>query len=209
MAKHRRSSRRSILLVLAACLLVALLVLLYLFQPWKLFVDETVDEASPFSTSTTTAAAPASPAPDAQAPANEAPDAQAPDAQAPANSPPADEGPRMIARGTFISHEHATSGSVVVYESPDGSRVLRIEDLRTSNGPDLKVWLTDAPVIEGFDGWWVFDDGQYVDLGALKGNIGNQNYEIPPDADLSELTSVSVWCARFRVSFGAAELLPV
>ncbi|WP_278314703.1 DM13 domain-containing protein [Lolliginicoccus levis] len=196
MAKHRRSTRRSIVLAIAAILLVVLLVLLYLFQPWKLFVDETVDEAAPFSTPTATAPA----APDSPAIAR----STAPDPPA-----PADAGPRMIARGSFISHEHATSGSVVVYESADGSRVLRIEDLRTSNGPDLKVWLTDAPVIEGFDGWGVFDDGQYIDLGALKGNIGSQNYEIPPAADLAELTSISVWCARFRVSFGAAELLPV
>ncbi|MBD8504988.1 DM13 domain-containing protein [Hoyosella sp. G463] len=195
MANRRRPSRRPILLAIAAILLVLLVVLLYLFQPWKLFVDETVDEAAPFTAATTTAATTTAPA---------APGSPETDPPAPARTEP-----RMIARGTFISHEHATSGSVVIYESPDGSRVLRIEDLRTSNGPDLKVWLTDAPVIEGFAGWGVFDDGQYVDLGALKGNIGSQNYEIPPDADLTELTSVSVWCARFRVSFGAAELLPV
>jgi hypothetical protein len=86
--------------------------------------------------------------------------------------------------------------------------VLRIENLDTSNGPDLKVWLTDAPVIEGEDGWRVFDDGAYVDLGALKGNQGSQNYTIPADVDLSDLTSVAIWCDRFSVSFGAAELQP-
>ena len=65
------------------------------------------------------------------------------------------------------------------------------------------MWLTDAPVIEGADGWFVFDDGDYVDLGALKGKKGNQNDPIPASVDLSGLSSVSIWCERFSVSFGA------
>ena len=85
--------------------------------------------------------------------------------------------------------------------------MLRIDDLDTDNGPDLKVWLTDAPVIDGPDGWFVFDDGRYVDLGSLKGNKGSQNYAIPADVDLSPLTSVVIWCDRFSVSFGAAPLV--
>ena len=48
-----------------------------------------------------------------------------------------------------------------------------------------------------------------VDLGDLKGNIGSSNYPVPPDADLTTLRSVSIWCARFHVSFAAAELKPV
>lgn len=87
--------------------------------------------------------------------------------------------------------------------------MLRIENLDTSDGPMLEVWLAGAPVIDGVDGWGVFDDGAYVNLGALKGNVGNQNYVIPADADLTTLTAVSIWCARFHVSFGAAELTPV
>jgi hypothetical protein len=114
----------------------------------------------------------------------------------------------VLARGTLISHEHESSGSVALLRLADGSRVLRVEDLRTSNGPDLQVWITDAPVIEGPDGWTVFDDGRHVDLGDLKGNIGSSNYLIPADADLTGLSSVSIWCARFHVSFAAAQLLP-
>jgi hypothetical protein len=164
-------------LAVAAVLVVAGLAV---FQPWKLFVDRTVDEALP------TVAAPAAPAPEA----------------------PAVTGPVELARGELISHEHASSGSVVVLELPDGSRVLRLEDLDTSDGPLLKVWLTDAPVIEGPDGWYVFDDGAHVDLGELKGNIGSSNYPIPADVDLADLTSVSIWCDRFDVSFAAAALVP-
>jgi hypothetical protein len=88
----------------------------------------------------------------------------------------------------------------------DGSRSVRLEDLDTTSGPDLKVWITDAPVIESSDGWHVFDDGEYVDLGSLKANHGNQNYPLPNSVDLAELDSISIWCDRFNVSFGAAEL---
>ena len=108
--------------------------------------------------------------------------------------------------GQLISHEHASSGTVRILELADGSRILRLEGLDTSDGPDLKVWLSDAPVLEGVAGWHVFDDGAYVDLGALKANKGDQNYEIPAATVLGDYTSVSIWCARFAVSFAAAEL---
>ena len=153
----------------------------WLFQPWKLFVDDVVDEAAPTSQTT-------SPNPTSSAAAEPEPT------------------PEVIAKGKFISHEHDTNGTVKVLELPDGDRVLRLENFETSNGPDLKVWLAAAPVIPGTDGWFVFDDDEHVDLGPLKGNIGNQNYKIPAKVDLDELSSVSIWCDRFSVSFGAAEL---
>ena len=159
------------------------------FQPWRLFTNVTVDEALPTVSAPATVASPA-----------DSSDAVA--------APPSSE-PVTLASGQFISHEHGTAGTVRVLELPDGSRVLRIEDLDTDNGPDLKVWLTDAPVIDGPEGWFVFDDGQYADLGSLKGNKGSQNYAIPADVDLTELTSLTIWCDRFNVSFGAAALTPV
>lgn len=110
--------------------------------------------------------------------------------------------------GRFLSHEHATTGAARLIRLPDGTAVVRLEGLDTSDGPDLHVWLTDQPVRTGTAGWRVFDDGRYVDLGPLKGNVGDQNYPVPPGTDLDGLTSVSVWCARFRVSFGAAALAP-
>lgn len=114
----------------------------------------------------------------------------------------------VLASGELITHEHATTGTVQVLALPDGSRVLRLDGLATSNGPLLKVWITDAPVRSGTDGWGVFDDGRYVDLGELKGNLGSSNYVLPADVDIAQLDSVSVWCDRFNVSFGAAELTP-
>ncbi|MER7170034.1 DM13 domain-containing protein [Streptomyces mesophilus] len=163
---------------------------LYWFQPWKLFQDETVNEALPGGVSS----------PVASAPATRAPGESSPSASAPA-------APRTLARGEFISHEHGTSGSVQVLELADGSRVLRLTDLETSNGPDLHVWISDAPVKEGVGGWRVFDDGEHVGLGKLKGNKGSQNYAIPAGVDLEEFGSVAIWCDRFDVSFGAAELV--
>ncbi|WP_078625802.1 DM13 domain-containing protein [Streptomyces iakyrus] len=103
---------------------------LYWFQPWKLWQDETVQEALP------SAIAPS-----------------APPAGAPSASPSPAPSPRTLADGELISHEHATSGSVKLVRLPDGSHVVRLEDLDTSNGPDLRVWLTDAPVKEGRAGW--------------------------------------------------------
>ncbi|OEJ40020.1 electron transporter [Streptomyces agglomeratus] len=166
---------------------------LYWFQPWKLWVDDTVRDELP-------AAAPAT-QPDA------VPDAPSGTAN-PSDKPRSSAPPTLLtlASGSLISHEHSTSGTAEIIRLPDGSRTLRLENLDTSNGPDLRVWLTDAPVKEGKDGWHVFDDGKYVSLGKLKGNKGDQNYALPADLDLKGLTSVSIWCDRFDVSFGAAEL---
>ncbi len=196
--RRARSSRRGLVVALGSVGVIALVAGLAVFQPWKLFVDEVVDEALPVAASES-----ASGGPDAR-PSGSGP--------APAASDPSSSGsatPRVIARGELISHEHATSGSVVVLELADGRRILRLQDLRTSNGPDVKVWLSDAAVLPGSDGWRVFDDGAYADLGRLKGNVGNQNYAVPASVDLGALTSLSLWCDRFDVSFGAAELRPV
>jgi hypothetical protein len=182
--------RPAVLVPVAALLVVAAGVALAVFQPWRLFVDETVDEALP-AASASVSAAPSAPA------------ASAPNSPEPSASVSVVE---ELASGTFLSHEHATSGTVRLLRLPDGSRVVRLEGLDTSSGPDLRVWLSDQPVVDGPSGWTVFDDGAYADLGSLKGNKGNQNYVVPADVDLDALTSVSIWCARFKVSFGAAEL---
>ncbi|MEV5804009.1 DM13 domain-containing protein [Streptomyces parvulus] len=160
---------------------------LYWFQPWKLWQDETVQEALPGT-----------------ADAGRAP-AAGPSSAGPSASPAA---PVTLASGELIDHEHATSGTVRLVRLADGSHVVRVEDLDTSNGPDLRVLLSDAPVREGRAGWHVFDDGEHVGLGGLKGNRGSQNYPVPADIDPARYRSVSIWCDRFDVSFGAARLDP-
>jgi hypothetical protein len=112
----------------------------------------------------------------------------------------------VVARGSFVTHEHDTSGTARLVRLPDGTHRLEIEGLDTSDGPDLRVWLTDQAVVAGKAGWQVFDDGRYVELGKLKGNKGDQAYAIPASADLTALRSVTIWCKRFSVSFGAAQL---
>lgn len=110
--------------------------------------------------------------------------------------------PADLARGTFVSRDHGTSGRVRILDVGGGARVLRIEDLDTSNGPDLYVYLSTNAAAGEEDR---FDD-DYLDLGRLHGNLGDQNYDIPTGVDLSRFRSVVVWCDRFDSAFGAAEL---
>lgn len=174
------------------------------FQPWKLLTDTRVEEALPKSTKTTVA--PKDVTPDEAGEKMTEKDDSLSSSENATDSADVIESPEVLAEGKFITHEHATTGSVKILQYSDGSRILRIENLKTSNGPKLEVWLTDAPVIEGLDGWRVFDDGKFFNLGALKGNIGSQNYSIPREIYLDEYSSVSIWCERFSVSFGAAAL---
>ena len=165
--------------------MVAIIVLgagfgLYWFQPWKLFTTNTVNEVLPTF----------------QPPAP----VETTGVPAPANA--------LVASGMIITHEHDSSGTASLVRLADGRLQLVFQDLATSDGPDLHVWLTDQPVIEGRDGWHVFDDGRYVELGPLKANRGNQVYDVPAGTDLDGLTSVTIWCKRFSVSFGAARLAP-
>lgn len=111
---------------------------------------------------------------------------------------------KQLATGNFVSHEHETSGAVEIQQLADGKSTLRLTNLRTSDGPALHVWLSDQPVKQ--DGGGNLDDGKHVDLGDLKGNEGNQNYAIPAGTDLNTYSTVTIWCERFSVSFGAAEL---
>jgi len=159
-------------------------------QPWKLFTDTKIEEALPLVSDSKEADEENEPEQTTEKVKNDE----------------SIDSPEVLAQGIFISHEHATTGAVKILKYVDGTRILRIENLSTSNGPKLEVWLTDAPVIEGLDGWKVFDDGKYVNLGDLKGNIGSQNYVIPTSVNLNDFSSVSIWCERFSVSFGAAAL---
>jgi hypothetical protein len=109
---------------------------------------------------------------------------------------------RVLSTGQFRSFEHATSGRAHVLELHDGRRYVRFDRFHTSNGPALKVYLSAAPPTGPGDS---FDD-RYVNLGDLKGNIGEQNYAIPRHLDLARYRSVVVWCKRFSVPFGAAGL---
>ena len=111
-----------------------------------------------------------------------------------------------VVEGSFVPRSHPASGVAKVLNDGTEQRFLRFEDFETDNGPDLNVYLTtaDADADAGDFG----ASGQFVDLGDLKGNIGPQNYEIPPDVDLEQFDTVVIWCVRFGVAFGAADLFP-
>lgn len=155
-----------------------------------LWTDDKVDEAAPAFASGTTATPPP---PDS----TDGTDQQETAASIAAGAP---------YRGTFVDRSHPTSGTALVLQgAASGELVLRLEDFKTDNGPDLNVYLSAAPA-DAEAGAFDYD---YIDLGDLKGNVGNQNYDIPLDADLEKYKTVVVWCVRFDVAFGAAELAAV
>lgn len=96
---------------------------------------------------------------------------------------------------------HQGSGTATIFELPDGSQILRLEDFMVTNGPDLHVLLAAGANPMGRE-----DLGEYIDLGELKGNIGNQNYEIPPGVELADYNSVVIYCVPFHVLFAHADL---
>ena len=108
----------------------------------------------------------------------------------------------LLASGGFSSLEHTTSGDVEWIDVADGRAVLTLTAFETDPGPDLRLYLSSPDAGTGSAG------EQYVDLGALKGNVGDQQYEIPPDAELDRLSKVLVWCRAFSVGFGEAQLEP-
>ncbi len=110
---------------------------------------------------------------------------------------------RTLARGMFHNGAHETKGTAAIHQLADGKRILRLTGFATSNGPDVHVYL--VKVGDATDNDAVKSAG-YVDLGALKGNVGDQNYEIPTSVDLARHRAVTIWCARFGVNFGTAPL---
>jgi hypothetical protein len=106
----------------------------------------------------------------------------------------------LLSRGRFESLEHETEGVAQVIEVSGGRRVLTLTRFETDNGPDLRVYLTTADASTDHPG----DD--FVDLGGLKGNVGDQQYDVSRGTDLQRLTKVVVWCRAFSVGFGAAPL---
>src|SRR6266478_1308009 len=107
--------------------------------------------------------------------------------------------------GHFYSILHPTAGTATIFQMGDGSRVLRLTSFSTSNGPDVHVYMVAAD--DAKDVATVQQAG-FIDLGVLKGNIGNQNYSLGSDSDLAKYRAVSIWCKRFSVNFGAAALRP-
>jgi Electron transfer DM13 len=109
-------------------------------------------------------------------------------------------GQTPLAMGRFIGVNdgiHNAEGLAKIIRLDDASMILRLENFKATNGPDLYVYLsTDKSASD------------IVNLGRLKGNIGNQNYDIPEGTDFSKYHTVLIWCQAFTVLFGSAELEP-
>ena len=118
--------------------------------------------------------------------------------------PTASAANNKIASGEFRSGAHETKGKAAVFQLADGKKTLRLTDFNTSNGPDLHVYLVAADDVK--DSEMVTKAG-FVDLGSLKGNIGDQNYDLPANTDLGKYRAVTIWCKRFSVNFGTAPLM--
>ncbi len=144
------------------------------FQPQKLFINQRVNEAIPAATT-----------------ARQAPQAST---AAPSET--------VLSSSSLHSLEHQSSGTVLLIRLADGRRILRLENLATSNGPDLRVYLSTMPASAD----WHSYDRDYVDLGALKGNLGNQNYTVPNSVDIARYRSAVIWCRQFKVGFAVGPL---
>lgn len=118
--------------------------------------------------------------------------------------PTATAASNKLASGQFHSGAHETKGTASVFQLADGKKTLRLTDFATSNGPDVHVYLVAAPDAKDND---TVTKAEFVDLGSMKGNIGDQNYELPANADLAKYRAVTIWCKRFSVNFGTAPLM--
>lgn len=117
------------------------------------------------------------------------------DATVPA--PPTTTGGIVVeAAGTFAPQGgYDITGNAIVISNGGDQQFLRFENFEVDNGPDLNVYLFNPN-----------NPDDYIDLGDLRGNIGDQNYELPQGIDLNTYSEVSIWCVRFSVGFGSAQL---
>jgi len=112
---------------------------------------------------------------------------------------------KTLETGTFHGKVHQTSGRATIYQEANGKLILRLTNFKTSNGPDVHVILIAAKDADD-DANFLKNDTARVELGKLKGNEGDQNYQIPAGTDLSKFQTVSIYCERFNANFGAAPL---
>ena len=113
--------------------------------------------------------------------------------------------PKLLYKGSFHGVAHETKGTASIYQLPDGKQVLRFTGFETSNGPDVQVYLVAAEDANDND---TVKDAGFIHLAALKGNVGDQNYDLPSDIDYNKYKAVTIWCRRFAVNFGTAPLKP-
>jgi hypothetical protein len=115
--------------------------------------------------------------------------------------------PQPLYTGRLEGKAHQTSGRATIYKTPDAKQYLRLTDFSTSNGPDVHVVLArgdEANLTQEI----VKGQLDSVELGSLKGNQGDQNYDLPASVDLQKYNAAVIYCERFHAVFGVARLEP-
>ena len=187
-ARVLRAHPRATVISLAVLLAIGGPVTWYLASP--LFISTQVDEPAPVVAGGATPAAPA--ASPLASPSITTPGLTEP--------PPAGPGaPLAERRGQFVGADefHFGRGTARIIETAPGVWVVRLEEFEVRNGPDLFVYLSESA-----DGYAVGG----LELGPLKADRGNQNYEVPTDTDVGAFRSVVIWCRAFAVEFASARL---
>lgn len=176
-------TKRQVLIIAGIAAIPILALAWWLGSP--LFLDDEVSEA--FPTPVASPAAPSTTTPISDEPATTV---------APPEEEPA--GTVALRSGAFVDADesHTGTGTATIYELEDGSRILRLEEFEVTNGPDLHIVMVPS------DG--SMEDA--VNLGSLKGNVGDQNYEIPDDLDVDTIGDVLIYCVAFSVNFATATL---
>ena len=115
------------------------------------------------------------------------------------------QGPTPVQTGVFHGQLHSTNGRAAIYKGSDGKLTLRLTNFKTSNGPDVHVLLIAAA--DAQDNYnFLKNNVERIELGKLKGNEGDQNYDIPASTDLTKFHTVAIYCERFNANFGTAPL---
>lgn len=110
---------------------------------------------------------------------------------------------KIIYQGEFHDADKTGSGTASVYENEDGKRILRLTNFKTNKGPDLYVYVFKAKDANDAAS---LKDVEYVSLGRLKSETGDQEYEVPASLNLEQFQAVSIWCEEFTVNFSVAPL---
>ena len=211
-------SRRNIIILAAIVIVIGLIIT----RPWTYLINVTVDEEFPFEFMTEEQQASFDDMPedvkttftemasDEDMPAEMVQDtllAQLePGTEAEEEMPESHDEPTQVAQGSFVTIDpvHGAEGTATIFTLMDGNQIVRFEDFSSTNGPELHVYLTEGTDANIFAS--LGDNA--LDLGLLKGNMGNQNYFIPEGTDVSAFTTVVIYCQPFGVVFSVADLTP-
>ncbi|WLR42748.1 DM13 domain-containing protein [Bacillus carboniphilus] len=181
--------KKKSLFYLSTALIIMLLAAWAIFRPERAFLDREVDEEFPISETAQ------------EEESNESTDRNQTEKNEEDHQQEKED--EQLYSGEFHDGSKKAEGTATIHQLASGEKILRLTDFSTSDGPDVFVYLVATEDVTSDD---QIKDDNFINLGKLKGNKGNQNYQIPDDIDLTKYQSVSIWCKRFSVSFGAAPL---